>query len=95
MQFVLLTVSTRVLTLPDTVIPKPGPFSRRAYRRGIRANGAIHGIMDGAFGGLKESLVNAGLQAFHPNLVAALDQALSDPSLKKRWLEGDRVFQQD
>ncbi len=66
-----------------------------AYRRGIRANGAIHGIMDGAFGGLKESLVNAGLQAFHPNLVAALDQALSDPSLKKRWLEGDRVFQQD
>ncbi len=63
-----------------------------AYLRGIRANGTMHGIMDGAFGGLKESLLNAGLQAFHPNLVVALDQALSDPSLKKRWLAGNDAF---
>ncbi len=63
-----------------------------AYLRGIRANGAMHGIMDGAFGGLKESLLNAGLQAFHPNLVDALDQALSDPSLKEQWRAGRQVF---
>ncbi len=67
--------------------------SKPAHQRGVRTNGTIHGIMDGAFGGLKEALGKSGRQEFLPNLVVALHQALDNPELQRHWLAGKQVFQ--
>ena len=66
--------------------------SKPARERGVRTNGTIHGIMDGAFGGLQEALKRSGRQDFLPNLTVALHQALDDPGLESRWLAGERAF---
>ncbi len=66
--------------------------SKPARERGVRTNGTIHGIMDGAFGGLKEALNKSGRQDFLPSLTVALHQALENPDLKSRWLAGEQAF---
>ena len=66
--------------------------SKPARERGVRTNGSIHGIMDGAFGGLKEALAKAGLQDFLANLTVALHQSLEDPALQERWQAGKQAF---
>ena len=66
--------------------------SKPARERGVRTNGSIHGIMDGAFGGLQEALKKSGRQDFLPSLTVALHQALDDPGLEARWLAGEQAF---
>ena len=68
--------------------------SKSARERGVRTNGSIHGIMDGAFGGLKEALKKSGRQDFLPNLTVALHQSLEDPGLQECWLAGQKAFRQ-
>jgi len=65
---------------------------RPAGERGVRANGAIHGIMDGVFGGLREGLEAEHLQDFLPTLVTALEPVLDRPRLRERWLHGEQVL---
>jgi len=69
-----------------------GNATKPAHERGVRTNGTIHGIMDGAFGGLQEALKKSGRQDFLPNLTIALHQALNDPVLQSRWRAGERAF---
>ncbi len=66
--------------------------SKPARERGVRTNGTIHGIMDGAFGGLQEALKKSGRQDFLPNLAIALHQGLDDPGVQSRWMAGETAF---
>jgi len=65
---------------------------RPARERGVRANGSIHGIMDGVFGGLRVGLEAEHLQDFLPTLVTALESVLDRPALRERWLDGEQVL---